>query len=245
VKSPCSLATDGNVNSHFLTAGNDGFFQLDLGIDHQIDRVEFYNRVDCCAANAIGIKVELLSSDNVVYARSYITSDVANTTLKFTMATPPICDISFRGGGWLLVRHLNRGSENWFQANDDLRGFDVYGDYSEGINATFQLSISFRALVNASTEFLFSTGSLFWLLSLPVLLVFDFVSPIQGDRSLWMITTFFEFNNNGSRLVETKRQISQSSHSLISCKRSEFWSDVVILICTRIESRSNRVLERS
>jgi hypothetical protein len=134
--------------------------QVDLGATYNIMRVDFHNRQSCCTERIIGARVELYSETNVLLARSYINTAAAFTSLKFAMASPPICETSFQGGGWLLVRHLNQGATEWFQATDDLYGLDVYGDYSLGINAASAFSISYRALVNASTEFLFSTGVL-------------------------------------------------------------------------------------
>jgi hypothetical protein len=178
----CGLALDGNTSGNidynfYHSGANGASMQVDLGANHKIVRVVFHNRQSCCAERIIGARVELYSETNVLLARSYINTAAARTSLQFAMASPPICETAFQGGGWLLVRHLNANATKWFQTNDDLRGFEVYGDYSLGINAATPFSINYRTLVNASTEFLFSTGVI--LISracyCTLLLVYDFV----------------------------------------------------------------------
>jgi hypothetical protein len=224
---PGANAVDGDLSNIYHSAGNGGFFQVDLGADFKVVTVDTYARALCCQDRMIGAKVELISSSNVVLARAFVTTSALRTTLTFSMASTPICDNTFRNGGWFLVRRLNHGASNWFQANDDLRGFDVYGDYATGINSASQFSVNYQPLVSSTTEFLFMTGSFccslacfFHAFSLPF-----FFSA--GDRTRWLITTFLQFNNNNGALDGALRQITASSYSTTPCSWHSLFDKVV------------------
>ena len=213
---PAANAVDGDLTNFYHSAGNGGFFQVDLGADYKVVTVDTYARVICCQDRMIGAKVELISSSNVVLARAFVTTSDLRTTLTFSMASKPVCDNTFRDGGWFLVRHLNQGASNWFQANDDLRGFDVYGDYTTGLNSASQFSVNYQPLVSSTTEFLFMTG-LFCCTALRACSHFFFSLFFAGDRTKWLITTFLQFNNNNGALDGVARQITASSYSTTPC----------------------------
>ena len=161
---PCSVAFDGTLSArshpsiYHSANPNSDWMQVDLGGDFKVDRVVYYNRADCCQARIVGTKVELLSANNLVIGRALITTSASSTTLNFVVAAT-VCENSFQGGSWLLVRRVQQGS-TWHPATDDLRGTDLYGIYGTSTSAA-SFSIGFAALVNASTEFLFATGMCF------------------------------------------------------------------------------------
>jgi hypothetical protein len=61
--------------------------RVDLGADFAIERVEYYNRVDCCRDHIIGARVELLNANMVVIASYTITSNALVTPLIFGTTT--------------------------------------------------------------------------------------------------------------------------------------------------------------
>ena len=133
------------------------FVQVDLGGNYAIDRIDYYNRAECCQARAVGSKVELLDDNSIVLARKEITSDALSTSLQFSIAASAIaCDNTFEGGSWALVRRVKQGT-TWHPATDDLAGTAVYGTYGSATSdSTF--SLAFASIVSPSTELLFITG---------------------------------------------------------------------------------------
>ena len=160
--SVCSKAFDGTYSPQvfpniYHSSVFDAFMQVDLGANFKIDRVDYYNRDQCCPERIIGAKVELLDSNNAVLARMFITTNALSTSLKFSIASPAVvCDHAFEGGNWALVRRVKQGS-TWHPATDDLMGTDVYGTYGTATSdSTF--SVAFSAWITPTTELLFISG---------------------------------------------------------------------------------------
>ncbi len=95
----CFLAIDGTSNDNFgfMTYKSESLgagIEVDLGADFAIERIEYYNRADCCRDQIIGARVELLNANKVVLASQTITSNALVTSLIFgttttTTTTPP------------------------------------------------------------------------------------------------------------------------------------------------------------
>jgi hypothetical protein len=97
--------------------------------------------------------VQLLDTSDAVIAQSPMNAESIQT---FTFA-PYTCELSFEGGGWVLVRRVKQGA-SWHPATDDLAGTDVYGTYGTPTSdATF--SVAFSAWISQTTEFLFISGT--------------------------------------------------------------------------------------
>jgi hypothetical protein len=139
---------------------NSDWLQVDLGGDYAITKVVIYNRVNN-PQRLNSAYLQLLNSDGVVTGQRSLNSDavqtfVFSTSFTSTVTVAPICENSFQGGSWLLVRRA-QGSA-WSPATDHLLGKDVYGVYGAA-NSDSTFSISFSSLVTYSTEFLFATGT--------------------------------------------------------------------------------------
>lgn len=71
-------AIDNNPNTSFHTANpptaND-FWEVDLGKEHTLSRIEYYNRADCCQERIIGCTMNLLNKDREIVEQFQFTSN--------------------------------------------------------------------------------------------------------------------------------------------------------------------------
>ena len=163
----CAFTVDGDLTAdifHIFASGySDGtdYMTIDLGGSFVITTVVFYARGDCCQNEAEGAQLQLIGPDNVVTAQRIITTDLVQTytfsaTEPSTIPYTIVCEDSFQGGGWALVRRV-KNYWRWHLAFDDLAGFDVYGTYGTATSdSTF--SIAYSSWITSATEMLFITG---------------------------------------------------------------------------------------
>jgi hypothetical protein len=63
---PPSNATDNKSNTFYHSAATPSekdFWEVDLGKEHTLSRIEYYNRPDCCQKRIIGCTMHLLNKD--------------------------------------------------------------------------------------------------------------------------------------------------------------------------------------
>jgi hypothetical protein len=100
-----------------------------------------------------------------VYVRNYIVCRTVSFnsytcfSTKRSLFLALTCNNAFEGGGWALVRRVNKGN-TWFAANDNLRGTAEYGVQNSRINDDSAFSILYSTNVWAGTEFLFMIGTI-------------------------------------------------------------------------------------
>ena len=163
----CDAALNGameprNASSMYQSQYPQGdWFKVDLLEETAVERVEYYNRLDCCLDRAQGSLLQLLDANGVVFAQRTLNSDYVQT-FEFSLTQPStvpvsiLCEMSIDGGGWALVRRVAQGSV-WHPATDDLHGLDVYGTYATATSPT-TFSIDYSKWLSPSTQFLFMTG---------------------------------------------------------------------------------------
>jgi hypothetical protein len=95
-------AINGNKNNwlgyHSATTGMNNYFQVDLGRDYPITEIIYWNRGDCCANRANGMKIHLIANDGTVYQPITLTAAMKqhfNVSTKGMSASSPV---NIRGG---------------------------------------------------------------------------------------------------------------------------------------------------
>ncbi len=79
---PASNLIDGNLNNFAHTVGSDkakNWFQIDLGVDKVIGKVDIYNRKDCCQGRVVGARIRIVNSSGyTTFTSPDITANQAN-----------------------------------------------------------------------------------------------------------------------------------------------------------------------
>src|SRR5262249_51077673 len=110
---PASKAVDGNTDGVWadgsVTHTNfdaQAWWQVDLGSTHAVQRVDVWNRTDCCGARLSNFNVLLLDSTQTVVASAYIAGQAAAPSSLSLHDALPILKVQLVGTNYLSLAEV-------------------------------------------------------------------------------------------------------------------------------------------
>ena len=73
--------TDCYSLSYYSSSSNGSYWQVDLGHEYVIHRIDYFNRLDCCQEQAIGLTISLLDEKYQIFWLKTLLSASLNQTL--------------------------------------------------------------------------------------------------------------------------------------------------------------------